>query len=70
VSTYRFYLLDLGDHIRRAREGVCDTPEEVKSTAEQLLLAEDPAVIVSVEVWDRAIMVYRLRRVEAAPVTS
>jgi hypothetical protein len=70
VSAYRFYLLDRGDHIRRAREGVCDTSEDVKRMAEQFLLLEEPSITVTVEVWDRATMVYRLRRAEVGPVTS
>ena len=62
MSAYRFYLLDRGDHIRRAREGVCDTAEEIRKTAEQFLILEDAAVIVTVEVWDRAMMICRVTR--------
>lgn len=70
MSAYRFYLLDRGDHIRRAREGVCDTAEEIRKTAEQFLTLEDSAVIVTVEVWDRATMVYRLTRAEGPQVAA
>jgi hypothetical protein len=61
---YRCYILDAEDHILQAREIECEDDTQAKSAAVEDLLARDH-YHQSVEVWELARRVARLKRQEA-----
>ena len=62
MAVYRCYYLDSADRIASTDVIHCDTDAQARSRADILLAASG---YPSIEVWDRAQMVYRARKTDA-----
>ncbi len=68
MATYRFYLLNHGDHITKVHIAECAGVDDIQQTALSLLVEHE--VAAAVEVWERDKLVSRTDRPKRDPVTS
>jgi len=68
VATYRFYLLNHGDHITKVHIAECADMDDIQRMALSVLAEHE--VAAAVEAWERDKLVFRTERPKHGPVAA